>query len=110
MAAGGAESARDGAAPSPAVHAPNVEPSGDGAAAVLPGYRLIFPRDHGSHPTFRTEWWYVTGWLDGRDGPLGFQITFFRSRTDPALIGDNPSAFAPRQIIIAHAALSDPKL
>jgi predicted secreted hydrolase len=71
---------------------------------VVPGYRLRFPEDHGSHPDFRIEWWYVTGWLE--PGPLGFQITFFRVR--PQLRHDNPSAFAPRQIIIAHAAISDP--
>jgi len=112
-AVGDTESASGGDASAAAAHAPraaSADPASDGAAAVLPGYRLSFPRDHGSHPAFRTEWWYVTGWLDGRDGPLGFQITFFRSRTNPALIGDNPSAFAPHQLIIAHAALSDPKL
>ncbi|HEY5896418.1 MAG TPA: carotenoid 1,2-hydratase [Burkholderiales bacterium] len=65
---------------------------------------LVFPRDHGAHPDFRTEWWYITGWLEG---PLGFQITFFRARPDEA--SDNPSAFNPRQILLAHAALSDPK-
>ena len=76
-------------------------------AAVVPGYTLRFPHDEGSHPEFRTEWWYVTGWLDAPGGkPLGFQITFFRTR--PELKDDNPSAFAPRQILIAHAALSDP--
>ena len=72
-------------------------------APVVPGYKLEFPTDHGSHPDFRIEWWYVTGWLD--PGPLGFQITFFRAR--PQLKDDNPSAFAPRQIIIAHAAIAD---
>lgn len=74
---------------------------------VVPGKPLTFPADFGAHPDFRTEWWYVTGWLDTPEGkPLGFQITFFRSATehDPA----NPSRFAPKQIIIAHAALSDP--
>jgi predicted secreted hydrolase len=74
---------------------------------VTPGAEFRFPRDHGAHPAYRTEWWYFTGWLDAPDGrPVGFQITFFRSRTviDPA----NPSAFAPRQIVFAHAALSDP--
>jgi predicted secreted hydrolase len=65
---------------------------------------LEFPRDHGAHPEFRTEWWYITGWLDG---PLGFQITFFRAR--PEEQSDNPSSFNPRQILFAHAALSDPK-
>jgi predicted secreted hydrolase len=63
-----------------------------------------FPRDHGAHPDFRTEWWYVTGWLDG---PVGFQVTFFRARPDIA--EDNPSAFSPRQILLAHAAIADPR-
>jgi len=65
---------------------------------------LVFPRDHGAHPQFRTEWWYVTGWLDG---PMGFQITFFRAR--PEEQSDNPSRFNPRQVLFAHAALSDPR-
>ena len=67
---------------------------------------LVFPRDHGAHPDYRIEWWYLTGWLDARPQPLGFQITFFRSRTpiDPA----NPSRFAAHQLLIAHAALADP--
>jgi predicted secreted hydrolase len=76
---------------------------------VMPGYTLQFPRDYGAHPGHRTEWWYVTGWLETPDRkPLGFQVTFFRSRSgaDPA----NPSAFAPKQLIIGHAALSDPAL
>jgi predicted secreted hydrolase len=76
-------------------------------AEVVAGYRLRFPRDEASHPDFRVEWWYVTGWLDDGSGPLGCQITFFRVR--PEIRGDNPSAFAPRQIIIAHAAISDPR-
>jgi predicted secreted hydrolase len=76
---------------------------------VLPGRTLVFPDDEGAHPGFRTEWWYVTGWLALPDGqPLGFQTTFFRVRTG---IGeDNPSAFAPRQLILAHAAIADPRL
>src|SRR5918997_158249 len=74
---------------------------------VTPGAEFRFPRDHGAHPAYRTEWWYLTGWLDAPNGRLiGFQITFFRSR--PAIDSANPSAFAPRQIIFAHAALSDP--
>ena len=72
---------------------------------VTAGRRLEFPRDHGAHPDFRTEWWYVTGWLDV---PMGFQITFFRAR--PEEQSANPSAFAPKQVLFAHAALSDPKL
>jgi predicted secreted hydrolase len=75
--------------------------------SVVPGRVLRFPRDHGAHPDFRAEWWYATGWLATEsNAPLGFQVTFFRSRLPFAT--DNPSAFTPRQIVFAHAALSDP--
>ena len=76
-------------------------------APVVAGYRLEFPRDYGSHPQFRIEWWYVTGWLKSANNEtLGFQITFFRTRPD--YDEANPSAFAPRQLLIAHCAISDP--
>jgi hypothetical protein len=78
-------------------------------ATVTPDHPIVLPQDTGAHPAFRTEWWYATGWLTTPDNqPLGFQITFFRSATghDAA----DPSAFAPSQLIIAHAALSDPAL
>ena len=66
-----------------------------------------FPAISAPIPGFRTEWWYVTGWLETPDKkPLGFQITFFRVATEHDRA--NPSRFAPRQLIIAHAALSDP--
>jgi predicted secreted hydrolase len=77
---------------------------------VVPGYELAFPRDEGSHPDFRIEWWYVTGQFDDGESkvkaPRGFQVTFFRVRT--GLGADNPSNFAPRQVLFAHAALADP--
>ena len=76
-------------------------------SAVVPGKALSLPYDFGAHPDFRTEWWYATGWMELPDGkPLGFQVTFFRSATDHD--ADNPSRFAPKQLIIAHAAVSDP--
>jgi predicted secreted hydrolase len=76
-------------------------------APVLPGHALAFPRDLGSHPQFRLEWWYITGWLETSSHErLGFQVTFFRTR--PSMQENNPSAFAPRQLLIAHCALSDP--
>lgn len=75
-------------------------------APVRPGVPLRFPADHGAHPDFRTEWWYITGWLDTPQGKKGFQITFFR--TKPDIDTPNPSPFVPRQVIFAHAALSDP--
>ena len=75
--------------------------------AVVPGVDFRFPADHGAHPEFRTEWWYITGWLEPADGPaFGFQVTFFRTR--PSVDQDNPSAFAAKQVLFAHAAISDP--
>ncbi len=69
---------------------------------------LQFPQDYGSHPAFRNEWWYVTGWVDDASGnAAGFQVTFFRNR--PQVAEDNPSRFAPRQLLFAHAALADPR-
>jgi predicted secreted hydrolase len=67
---------------------------------------LVFPRDHGAHPDYRSEWWYLTGFLDrsGSDG-IGFQITFFRIRTP---IEPSASRFSPQQIVVAHAAIADP--
>lgn len=77
-------------------------------AVVTPDRTVELPQDHGAHPDHRTEWWYVTGWLETEAGEtLGFQVTFFR--TKPDLAAGNPSAFTPRQLIIGHAALSDPK-
>lgn len=67
---------------------------------------LRFPRDHGAHPGARIEWWYATGWLDGGGGALlGFQLTFFRSRT--GLAAGLAGRFAPRQLLFAHAAVTD---
>jgi predicted secreted hydrolase len=74
---------------------------------VKVGQALQFPRDYGSHPQFRNEWWYLTGWLNTGDGrELGVQITFFRNR--PRVAEGVASRFAPEQLLVAHAALSDP--
>jgi predicted secreted hydrolase len=73
---------------------------------VQRGRPLAFPRDYGAHPDYRTEWWYVTGWLQADDGAtFGFQVTFFRSR--PELDDANPSRFAPAQLLFANVALSE---
>ncbi len=91
-----------GAAPSLSLHAAET-------AVVYPdvktGRTLTFPRDHGAHPEYRTEWWYVTGWVESRGVERGFQVTFFRVRT--GLQESNESQFAPKQLIFAHAAIAD---
>lgn len=74
---------------------------------VYPGAELSFPQDHGAHPDYRTEWWYLTASLDSPQGPMGLQITFFRSRTPFGR--ENPSRFAPEQLVLAHAALALPE-
>ena len=70
------------------------------------GVPLRFPRDHGSHPMFRTEWWYVTGIVDSPGAEVGVQITFFRSR--PGVAESGKSRFTPRELLFAHAALALP--
>jgi predicted secreted hydrolase len=75
---------------------------------VAPGTALAFPRDHGAHPEFRTEWWYITGWVrDAAGRDFGIQITFFRNR--PGVQETNASRFAPTQLLFAHAAIADAK-
>ena len=78
-------------------------------AHALPAKKLVFPRDHGSHPDFRTEWWYVTGHAKSGDKSgereFGFQVTFFRSRvTGTEAMKSN---FAAKQLLFAHAAVTD---
>lgn len=66
------------------------------------------PRDHRMHPAFRTEWWYFTGWFNSPalSEPIGVQITFFRSAPNVNVL--NPSTFAPKQLLFAHAAVAMP--
>jgi predicted secreted hydrolase len=88
-----------------------------GAAALLPKAHalpertLAFPRDHGAHPDFRTEWWYITGHAKTPAGQnsagreFGFQVTFFRSRVEATQ--NMQSQFAAKQLIFAHCAVTD---
>jgi predicted secreted hydrolase len=70
----------------------------DGFALPQPGHRFEFPRDHGAHPEFKLEWWYVTGHLyDESKRRYGFQATFFR-QTAP----DRST-----ELHLAHMALLD---
>ena len=68
---------------------------------------FAFPRDHGPHPAFRTEWWYWTGNLATPDGRrFGFQLTFFRTALTPEA-PPRGSAWGAHQVYLAHFAVTD---
>ena len=74
------------------------------------GYRYAFPRDHGSHPEFKLEWWYLTGhlWTKGKERRFGFQATFFRAALRPPDSGQTETPlFDSSQAYLAHLALLD---
>jgi predicted secreted hydrolase len=75
------------------------------AAWALPPRRISFPADHGAHPELRTEWWYITGYAEQGGRSFGFQVTFFRTRVDATQ--DMQSRFAAKQLLFAHAAVTD---
>lgn len=81
----------------------------DGFSIPQPGYVFSFPRDHGSHPDFKIEWWYLTGHLQSVDTParrFGFQATFFRQAGPRGGTDTNP-AFGSAHLYLAHMALID---
>jgi predicted secreted hydrolase len=79
----------------------------DGYALAEAGPVFEFPRDHGPHPDFRSEWWYFTGNLDGAAGRrFGFQLTLFRSALAPDE-RPGPSAWGTRQVWMGHLAVTD---
>jgi predicted secreted hydrolase len=87
-----------------------VAASHDGFAPALPPYRFSFPRDHGSHVAYQSEWWYYTGHVRAKDGRrFGYELTFFRFGLRP---GDPPrsreqSPWRGNQVYFAHFAVTD---
>lgn len=76
----------------------------DGYAAVTAPADLAFPRDHGPHPGFRIEWWYLTATLTGDDGAeYGVQWTLFRQAMTP---GPQAAGWRSAQIWMGHAGLT----
>jgi predicted secreted hydrolase len=84
-------------------------PADSGFARALEPRPFEFPRDHGPHPDFRTEWWYLTGNLQDPSGRrFGFQFTLFRSALRPPGTGGKPgSAWSTDQVYMAHLAVTD---
>lgn len=77
------------------------------SAQQQPVAPLRWPQDHGAHLAERTEWWNLKGEIATPDKQmLGFHIAFFRVHVESA--DSNPSRFAPKHVIAARAALSDP--
>ena len=75
---------------------------------ALPGWKYEFPADHGSHPEFKTEWWYFTGNLRAEDdSELGYQLTFFRQGVIPPERKLPASQLLQRDVNFAHFAVSD---
>lgn len=76
----------------------------DNYAKVTPGKVFAFPADHGPHPDFRIEWWYVTANLvDANGAAHGAQWTLFRQALAP---GAREEGWANQQIWMAHAAVT----
>ncbi|MDU9003312.1 lipocalin-like domain-containing protein [Sedimentitalea todarodis] len=75
----------------------------EGFAIPQPGQPLDFPADHGAHPAFRIEWWYLTSTLTGDDGhSYGVQWTLFRSALKPY----EDAGWQSPQLWMGHAALT----
>ena len=74
---------------------------------AVPPYAFEFPRDHGSHDDYRTEWWYYTGHLRTENGKrYGFEVTFFRVGVEPP---GSPaeSKWDLQHLALAHFAITD---
>ena len=99
----------------PASFGQSDEKTAAGFLRARPGRPYRFPRDHASHPGFKTEWWYSTGHLKAESGErFGFQLTFFRSGLRPPPSPSAPagaskprSRWAVTDLYFAHFALSD---
>src|SRR3954466_14326043 len=75
-----------------------------GFASVVPGRALRFPADHGPHPDYRIEWWYLTANLvDATGAACGLQWTLFRQALAP---GPQQEGWANQQIWMGHAAVT----
>jgi predicted secreted hydrolase len=80
-----------------------------GFSPVVPGRQLSFPADHGPHPDFRIEWWYVTSNLrDAAGAAYGVQWTLFRQAMAPKAMapGAQQDGWASQQIWMGHAAVT----
>lgn len=86
--------------------APETDASGYASATEPLDWQ--FPRDHGSHDEYQTEWWYYTGNLSTEDGRrFGYQFTIFRRAISPETVDASDSEWRTNQIHLAHFTVSD---
>ena len=82
----------------------------EGFALPERGIPFVVPGDHGAHPDYRIEWWYVTANLTGADGrDYGLQWTLFRSALAPETPGAGAEGWASPQVWMGHAGLTTPE-
>jgi len=81
-----------------------LDKSPDGFATVTPGRKFVFPADHGPHPDYRIEWWYLTANLrDATGTAFGAQWTLFRQALRP---GPQQEGWENQQLWMGHAAVT----
>lgn len=75
---------------------------------IEPDIIFDWPRDHGSHPEYRTEWWYCTGIVrDESQREFGYQFTLFRHGIDPSEPREHESRIRTRHLVMGHFAIAD---
>lgn len=86
--------------------------SAEGYQRVCGSRELVFPQDHGAHPSFRNEWWYMTGNLTSEENTkFGFHITFFRianrdNNNTKVSVSEQSSLWATSEFYMAHFAIT----
>ncbi|MGH7886012.1 MAG: lipocalin-like domain-containing protein, partial [Thermodesulfobacteriota bacterium] len=74
---------------------------------AIESYNWSFPRDHGKHPEFESEWWYFTGHLETGRQTFGFELTTFRFANP--FPEDLKSSWASDQVYLTHFTITDEK-
>lgn len=75
----------------------------EGFSTPQPDPMFDFPADHGAHPDYRIEWWYLTANLQSADGtPYGLQWTLFRTAFAP----ETGEGWDVPQLWMGHAAVT----
>jgi predicted secreted hydrolase len=81
----------------------------DGYTEARPGRILSFPADHGPHPDYRIEWWYLTANLSAPENEsYGVQWTLFRVAINPTTPQEAENQSSGEQLFMAHVGITTP--